>query len=133
MARLGEAERAFLRDNPFYAVLTTIRPDGSPQSSVIWVDERDGEVFFNTARGRAKERYLAADPRASVIVVDPADPYRWLSVSGPVALSEVGGDDGIDALALKYTGSDYASSRRPGEVRVNGLLRPERVESYGLS
>ncbi len=131
MATLTDSQRAFVRDNPFYAVLTTLRPDGSPHSTVIWVDEADGDLVFNTVVGRAKERHLAADSRASIAISDPADPYRWLAVSGDVEVSAEGGDAGIDALARRYTGADYAW-RQPGEVRVNGRLRPERVDSRGL-
>jgi PPOX class probable F420-dependent enzyme len=131
MAELTDAQRAFIRDNPFYAVLTTLRADGSPHATVVWVDVDDGEVVFNTRRGRAKERHLAADPRASVTVVDPADPYRWVSVSGPVALTTEGADAGIDALSRKYTGSDYAW-RREGEIRVGARLRPDKVTAYGV-
>jgi PPOX class probable F420-dependent enzyme len=131
MGKLSDAERAFVRDNPSHAVLTTLRPDGTPHSTVIWVDEADGELLFNTARGRAKERYLAADPRATITVLDPADPYRWISVSGPVRVTSEGGDAGIDALARKYTGADFAS-RREGETRVNARLTPERIDAHKL-
>ena len=51
---LTEAQRAFLRDNAFSAVVTTLRADGSPHSTVVWVDEEDGDLVFNTAEGRAK-------------------------------------------------------------------------------
>jgi len=37
MPKLTEAQRAFIRD-PNYAVMTTLRADGSPHSTVIWVD-----------------------------------------------------------------------------------------------
>ena len=131
MATLTEKQRAFVRDNPFYAVLTTLRRDGSPHSTVIWVDEDDGDLIFNTARGRAKERHMASDGRASIAIVDPHDPYRWLAVSGAVELSAEGGDAGIDALSRRYTGADYAW-RRPGEVRINARLTPDRVDSSGL-
>jgi len=131
MRKLSDAERAFIRDNPFYAVLTTVRPDGSPHSTIVWVDEADGDVLFNTALGRAKERYLGSDPRASITVLDPADPYRWIAVSGPVRVTGEGGDAGIDALARKYTGADYAW-RREGETRLNARLTPDRIDAHKL-
>jgi PPOX class probable F420-dependent enzyme len=128
---LTEEQAAFIRDNPFYAVVTTLRPDGSPHATVVWVDAQDGEVVFNTAVGRAKERHLSADPRASLTVVDPTNAYRWVSVSGPVALTTDGADAEIDALARKYMGTDYPY-RREGEVRINARLRPAHVDSYGF-
>ena len=112
MAKLTEEQKRFL-DNPFVGVVTTLRPDGSPHSTVVWVDRLDGELSFNTARGRAKDRYLSADPRVSLLVVDPGDPYRWLSVSGTAELTEEGADAQIDKLASKYLGRDRYPGRSP--------------------
>ncbi len=131
MAKLNEAERAFVRENAFYAILTTLRADGSPHSTVIWVDEDDGVLVFNTVRGRAKERHLSRDPRASITVVDPGDGYRWLAASGTVTLSEEGGDAGIDALSRKYDGKDFAG-HSPERVRLNARFAADRIESVGL-
>ena len=131
MARLSESQRAFIRDNQFYAVVTTLRADGSPHSTVVWVDERDGEVIFNTAFPRAKARELQHDPRASITVVDPNDGYRWIAVSGTVTLSTDGANDEIDRLSRKYDGRDFGSHRE-GETRVTALLRPEKIHARGL-
>jgi PPOX class probable F420-dependent enzyme len=131
MAKLTEPQRAFLR-NDFYAVVTTLRADGSPHSTVVWVDERDGKALFNTAYPRAKTRDLDGDPRASVTVVDPADPYRWLSVSGPAELVTAGADTDINALSRKYDGREFQGFRE-GEQRVTVLVSPERVDARGLT
>ncbi len=74
MAKLTEKERKFIAENPYVGTVTTLRPDGSPHSTIVWVDAEDGVVTFNTAVGRAKERYLRKDPRASISVVDPTTP-----------------------------------------------------------
>ena len=131
MAKLTETQRAFIRDNPFYAIVTTLRPDGSPHSTVVWVDERDGKVMFNTAYPRAKSRELGHDPRASIAVVDPNDAYRWIVVSGTVTLTTDGADADIDHLSRKYDGHDFGSFR-DGESRVTALLRPEKIDARGL-
>jgi PPOX class probable F420-dependent enzyme len=126
--KLTEEQRAFLRDNPFPGVVTTLRPDGSPHSTVVWVDEDGGDVLFNTAEGRAKPRYLRADPRASILVVDPGDQYRWVSVSGTAELTTEGAREQIDKLARKYLGTDEYPFYR-GEQRVTVRIRPEKVDS----
>jgi PPOX class probable F420-dependent enzyme len=76
---LDSKQKQFLDENPFVGSATTLRKDGSPHTTVVWVDTEDGKVSFNTARGRAKERHIARDPRVSLLVVDPNDPYRWVS------------------------------------------------------
>jgi PPOX class probable F420-dependent enzyme len=131
MATLDDKARAFLEE-PFVGEVTTLRPDGSPHTTVVWVDVDADAVIFNTAVGRAKERYLRIDPRASLIVVDPENSYRWVSVSGTAELSTDGADDEIDRLAKKYLGQDEYPWRKPEEQRINVRIRPERVETTGL-
>jgi PPOX class probable F420-dependent enzyme len=131
MATLTEKQREFL-EQPFVGEVTTLRPDGSPHTTVVWVDVDTDEVIFNTAVGRAKERYLRQDPRASLIVVDPQDPYKWVSVAGRAELSTEGADAEIDKLAKKYLGKDEYPWRNPEEQRVNVRIRPEKVDTAGL-
>jgi len=132
MAALKEAQKRFLDENPFVGTVTTLRPDGSPHSTIVWVDVEDGKVSFNTASGRAKPRYLEQDPRASLLVVDPEDPYRWVAVSGHAELTEQGADAQIDKLAKKYMGKDKYPWRKPEETRVKVLIEPEQVSDYGF-
>ncbi|TMM23229.1 MAG: PPOX class F420-dependent oxidoreductase [Actinobacteria bacterium] len=131
MATLDEKARRFLEE-PFVGEVTTLRPDGSPHTTVVWVDVDTDEVIFNTAVGRAKERYLRKDPRVSLIVVDPENSYRWVSVSGTAALTTDGADDEIDRLAKKYLGKDEYPWRKPEEQRISVRIRPERVDASGL-
>jgi PPOX class probable F420-dependent enzyme len=132
MAKLQEKHRRFLADNPFVGVLTDLRADGSPHSTVVWVDVEDGKVAFNTARGRAKPLNLQRDPRTTLLVVDPNNPYRWVAVSGRAELTEEGADEHIDKLSKKYLGKDSYPWRKPEETRVKVLIEPERVDAYGL-
>ena len=132
MAKLKDKQRKFLDENPFVGTVTTIRPDGSPHSTVVWVDVEDGKVSFNTARGRAKPTYLEQDPRASLLVVDPDDPYKWVAISGRTEMTEEGADLQIDKLAKKYLGKDEYPFRRPDETRVKVLIEPEKVDSSGF-
>src|SRR6188474_173189 len=83
------AQRAFL-EYPFVGVVTDLRPDGSPHSTVVWVDVDDEGVSFNTAWPRAKPRYLEDDPRLSLVVLDPQDPYRWIAITGTAAMKDEG-------------------------------------------
>jgi PPOX class probable F420-dependent enzyme len=129
---LAEKQRQFLDENPFVGVVTTLRPDGSPHSTVVWVDVEDGRVSFNTARGRAKERYVINDPRVSLLVIDPKDAYRWVAVSGHAELTEEGADPQIDKLAKKYIGKDEYPWRSPDEKRVKVVIDPEKVDSAGF-
>jgi len=129
--RLTGAQQRFL-DNPYYAVVTTIRPDGTPHNTVVWVEQADGEVFFNTATGRAKARHLERNPAVALTVVDPDDPYRWLSLSGTAEVTREDADDQIDRLSEKYTGRVRYAGHKPGEDRLKVRIRIERLQPYGI-
>jgi PPOX class probable F420-dependent enzyme len=131
MAELDPKQQQFL-DNPFVGIVTTLRTDGSPHSTVVWVDRENGGLSFNTARGRAKERHLNRDPRVSLLVVDPQNAYRWVAVTGTAELTEEGADEQIDKLAKKYIGQDKYPWRSPDEQRVKIRIRPQKVEATGL-
>jgi PPOX class probable F420-dependent enzyme len=132
MAALPEDQKEFLDQNPYVGTVTTLRSDGSPHSTIVWVDVRDGTVGFNTARGRAKTRYLERDPRASLLVVDPNDPWKWVAVSGRAELTDDGADQQIDQLAKKYIGRDTYPWRRPEEQRVSVWITPDKADSSGF-
>jgi PPOX class probable F420-dependent enzyme len=132
MPQLKEQEKQFLDENPFVGIVTTLRDDGSPHSTVVWVDVEDGKPSFNTALGRAKPNHLQHDPRASLLVVDPDDAYKWVAVSGHTQLTEKGADAQIDKLAKKYIGKDEYPWRKPTETRVKVLIEPEKVDASGF-
>jgi PPOX class probable F420-dependent enzyme len=91
-----------------YGVVTTIRDDGSPQSTVVWVDlEDDGTPSFNTARGRIKPANLERNPRVALLVVKEGDFYTWLSIDGRVELTAEGAEEQIDKLSRKYDGEPW--------------------------
>ena len=132
MKTLTPAQRAFL-ENPYIGVVTTLRPDGSPHSTPLWVDVDDDGVSVNTAWPRAKPRHLEADPRVSLVVVDPNDELRWLAVTGTATLVEEGANDQIDRLARKYRDHDRYMSHGDGERRVSVRISPTFIESRGIA
>ena len=131
MAALTAKQLEFL-ENPFVGVVTTLREDGSPHSTVVWVDVDDGIPTFNTAMGRKKPANLENDPRASLLVIDPQDAYKWVAVDGKAELTTDGADPHIDRLAKKYLGKDEYPYRREGEQRVTVRITPEHVSASGL-
>jgi PPOX class probable F420-dependent enzyme len=132
MAQLTEKQRKFIAENPYVGTVTTLRPDGSPHNTIVWVDTEDGVVTFNTAVGRAKERHLRQDPRAALTIVHPENAYQWVSVNGPAELTIEGADEQIDHLAKKYLGQDEYPWRNPEEQRIKVRITPEKVDSTGL-
>jgi PPOX class probable F420-dependent enzyme len=124
-------EQAQLFAGENYAVATTLRPDGSPHSTVVWTELIDGVPSFNTTVARVKGENLARDPRVSLLVVAGGDFYRWVSVDGRAELVDEGAEEQIDRLSRKYDGKPW--SYREGEKRVGVRVVPEHVTTYGLA
>jgi len=115
-------------------VLTTMGVDGQPQSSLVWVDvDGDGFTRVNTTLERQKGRNLLANPRVSVLVVDPDNTARFIQIRGDAELVRVGALDHLDALTRKYTrhpryyGCIYPSEQRARETRVICRIHARRI------
>ena len=118
---------------PICGVLTTLGRDGQPESSLVWVDE-DGECArVNTTLERRKGRNLLADPRVSLLVVDPANTARFIQVRGVAELVTEGAEAHLDALTRAYTrhpayyGHVYPAAQRARETRVICRIHARRI------
>ena len=112
-----------------FANLATLMPNGDPQVTPVWCDYRDGHVLFNSAEGRQKDRNIRRDPRVSMAILDPENPYRYLEIRGRVVeITKQGAAEHIDFLAKKYLGVDKYPYAQPGEVRVLYKVKPEHVQ-----
>lgn len=93
-----------------FAIISTIEPDGQPQSSVVWY-ERDGEdLLISTVQDRRKHKNLVRDPRCTVLVYDMDQPYSYVEVRGHVEMTTEG------------AGNSSTSSRAP--TRGGSATRP---------
>lgn len=95
-----------LLSGPNYAALTTLMPDGQPQTHMVWVGTDGEHVLVNTERHRQKARNAERNKRATVLVWDKDDMWSWVEIRGEV-VEVVGGPEArkhIDELANKYLG-----------------------------
>jgi PPOX class probable F420-dependent enzyme len=112
-----------------YAVLATVNPDGSPQTSVMWVGRDGDDLLFSTVEGRVKHRNMLRDPRVSVTVIDSADPENYVELRGRVSIAPDIGRRLDTRLSWKYEGKDPAEDR-PGAVRVVVRMVVERANGH---
>jgi PPOX class probable F420-dependent enzyme len=121
-----------LFDKKAFGYLATIMPDGSPQVTPVWVDFDGAHVRFNSALGRVKDKNVRREPRVSITIQDPGNPYRYLQVRGRVVeITETGAQDHANNLSQKYTGKPVYQKRSPDEVRVVYKIEPMKVSSMG--
>ncbi|MEV6689528.1 PPOX class F420-dependent oxidoreductase [Streptomyces sp. NPDC051578] len=119
-----------LLDAPHPAVLTTLNPDGGPQSSVVWVIRDGDDVLVSTEQGRRKERNIARDARVGLTVFDLNNPYLYAEIRGTASVSEDAGRAVTVRIAEEYLGPgggrEYAQA--PAEnVRVILRITPTNV------
>jgi PPOX class probable F420-dependent enzyme len=132
MARLPDHVRQFIEE-PNFASLATVMPDGSPQVTPMWLDTDGDYLYINTAEGRQKPRNFQHDKRVALAIIDRANPYRHATVRGRVVdVTQEGADAHIDKLAKKYLGEDKYPFRQPGEQRVLVKIEPTHVNHSGL-
>ena len=139
MNNIPETHRDLI-DGPFWAALTTVMPDGQPQTTPVWCN-REGEcVFINTMQGFRKERNLRANPRVTLLIYDPQRPVRCIEVRGTVIeMTTIGAEQHLDALtqlylgkpAARFFGDSVASEHRSSYVPVKIRIAPLRVRTEG--
>jgi PPOX class probable F420-dependent enzyme len=122
-----------LLTRPICGVLTTMGSDGQPQSSLVWTDW-DGECArANTTLERRKGRNLRANPRVSLLVVDPDNTSRFVQIRGDAELVREGALEHLDTLTRQYTdhpcyyGHVYPPEQQARETRVIVRIHARRV------
>ena len=120
---------------PVHNVLTTMMPDGAPQSSIVWVDY-DGEyVLINTTLERQKGRNMQANPKVTILVIDPKDSSRWVEVRGHVReMTRDSAEAHADRLTQRYCPGKrhfyrdiYPPEQKQKETRVIVKIQPVKI------
>jgi PPOX class probable F420-dependent enzyme len=113
---------ADLLERPLFAHLATVRPDGAPQSNVMWFVWDGEHVRFTHTSARQKYKNIAHEPRVAFSILDPDNPYRFVEVRGVVVSIE----PDPDAVFYKSLQERYGQSYevRDADVRVVVTVRP---------
>ena len=112
---------------PLPAVISTLNPDGSILSVVVWYSVEDGVLAINGARGRRWSDNLERDPRISFVVYPPDNPYEYVAIQGTTSGSTEDGFPHTDRLAQRYLGQDTYPYHGPDDVRVKFTITPTTV------
>lgn len=127
-----------LLTRPIHAVLTTMMPDGQPQSSLVWCDY-DGECArVNTSLERQKGRNLRANSRLTLLVIDPANTSQYIEIRGEAELVQAGALEHLDAITRQYTahpqfyGHVYPAEKRARGTRVICRIHARRINLDAL-
>ena len=118
---------------PIVVAFATVNPDGQPQVTPVWASMEGGEVWINSAVGRRKDKNVRANPKVTVLAVDPQNSFNWVEIRGEVVAFDE--SDAalahINKLSGIYAGNeDYYSFNPEGrgkETRVIYKIKPTRV------
>jgi PPOX class probable F420-dependent enzyme len=123
-----------LLEVPVTVSVTTMLPNGQPQSTPVWCDFDGTHVLVNSAVGRRKDKNVRLNPKVSVLAIDPTDDRRWMEIRGEVEeITEDGAVDHINKLSKLYRGVDEyfgnvaPESARTTMIRVIYKIKPLKV------
>jgi PPOX class probable F420-dependent enzyme len=123
-------------DSGVFVTVATLQPDGSPHQSVVWVGRQGDNLFFVTGVDKVKVRNLRRDPRLSVTVNPPDEPYGYAVISGTARFESAGAGERMDELAVKYTGKTYAEHNPQSYATLPELVTihvtPEKIAARFL-
>jgi PPOX class probable F420-dependent enzyme len=116
-----------LFDGKNFAVLSTLEPDGTPHSTVVWAKRDGDDILFALPKGRRKTANLNRDPRATVVIFDAANPYESAQVQGTASLADDPNGTLINDLSHKYTGGPYPGFAGPNPQWVTVSITADKV------
>ncbi len=124
-----------LLNRPVVVAIATINPDGQPQVTPVWASLEGDQVWINSAVGRRKDRNIRANPKVTVMALDPQNAFNWAEIRGEVvefdeseaALAHINKLSGI------YAGNDDYYSFNPEskgmEQRVIYKIQPSKINA----
>ncbi|MER7792102.1 PPOX class F420-dependent oxidoreductase [Streptomyces sp. NPDC097640] len=129
-ASLSDGLKKYLDESRAFATVATISPDGRPHLTVVWVIRDGDDLLFSTTVDRLQGKNLSRDPRITVMVNPPENPYVYAEVRGTATLTPDTDKEVLNKVSQKYTGEDYATfnpaSKDDGE-RLVVRVTPTKV------
>jgi PPOX class probable F420-dependent enzyme len=131
-----------LLDEPVTAVIAVMGSDGRPHLTPVWFNHDGEKVLINLAEHRKKTAAIRRNPQVSILLMNPKNPYHWVSIKATAEreIHEDDPDEGhravetIDQAWTKYTGAEPPYGLRDpsmDEKRVLFECRVDRVLTFG--
>ena len=130
-----------LLDRPITVTLAVMGPDGRPSLTPMWFDHEGDTILVNTASHRNKCDWIRQNPQLSMLIVNPENPYHWISlkctVVNEIREGEPGGERAtaqVNKIWTKYTGQEPPYGLRDpviDEKRVLFECRLDRIATFG--
>jgi PPOX class probable F420-dependent enzyme len=129
MTDIPESHRDLL--DAEFATFGTVDADGQPQLTEIWFLAEDGEPKLSLNTDRAKTKNLVERPQCSLLILDVANPYRYLEVRGRARIEADDDYAFATRVGAKY-GADLKAYDGPEDSRVVVTIEPSRVYAVSM-
>lgn len=127
---LSDSLKKYIDENKLFVTVATIGRDGHPHLTVTWLDRDGDELLYSTTTDRVQGKNLARDPRISVLINPPDNPYVYAEIRGTATLTPDPDMVVGNRISRKYTGKPYAEFN-PDAVhdgpRVSVRITPTRI------
>jgi len=116
-----------LIDRPNFAHLATLMPDGTPQSTPVWLGREGEHLVICTSDGSLKARNTRRDPRLALSVVDFDNPYEEVQIRGRVIERRPDPELKVmDPISHTYIGKPFPMRSHEGRVVLIIEVEKER-------
>lgn len=127
---LPESHADLLR-SPHIGVVTTVGADGLPQSTAVWYFiDADGVLKTSVTTERQKYKNMVRHPKATLFVIDPANPFRTIEVRAEVEITPDPDKELLPRIAAHY-GAPVEPILQMGGDRVVVAFNPIRIVTNG--
>lgn len=123
---------AFIMDAPRTGQVATVRDDGRPHVTTIWLTVDGDDIVFVTSSESVKAKNLDRTGYAAIAVDDERPPYSNVTIEGPVTcvddMQQV--RSWVRTIAARYMGDDWARAFSEMEDLPDDLvcrLTPHRM------
>jgi PPOX class probable F420-dependent enzyme len=131
MPELTDAQREVINSTPVVA-LATIGPKGTPQTTATWfLLDDDGRVKLSLSDGRQKTKNLKRNPAASLLFINPQNPFQTVEIRGTVTIEADDAETLVGKINAKYN-ANVRSFDQPGERRYAVTVEPEKILAFGI-
>ncbi len=134
---IPESHRELLAE-PVNVVLTTVMPNGRPQTTPIWCNLDGDDVMINTMKQFRKQKNMRLNPKVTLLAYRLSEPLRNIEVRGRVVeMTEEGALEHLNELNMLYgSGPEFFGDSVDAELRhkftpVKIRIRPVRVRVEG--
>ncbi len=126
-----------LMDKPFACVMAVMGADGRPNLTPMWFDYEGDKVLVNVASQRTKTKWIRKTPTITIVIVNPANMYHWMSMKVTVE-REVLEDDAkegawvtsqLNRIWTKYVGQGEEYGLRDPSINERRVLFVCKVDS----